>query len=52
MGLGWGWQLGVNTWLCIAVDGLSEKGEGSHLPRCFYNLLSSERGAFASDQTA
>lgn len=52
MGLGWGAAVGVNTWLCIVVDGLSEKGEGSYMPRGFYNLLSSERGAFASDQTA
>lgn len=50
MGL-WG-AVGVNTWICIVVDGLSEKGEGSHMPRGFYNLLRSERGAFASDQTA
>lgn len=52
MGLGWGAAVGVNTWLCIVVDGLSEKGEGSYMPRGLYNLLSSERGAFASDQTA
>lgn len=43
--------VGVNTWLSIVLDGLS-KVEGSHMPRGFYNLLRSERKAFASDQTA
>lgn len=41
----------VNTWLCIVVDELS-KVEGSNMPEGFYNLLESERKAFASDQTA
>lgn len=51
MGLKVGVAAGVNTWLCIVVDELS-KVEGSHMPEGFYNLLGSERKAFASDQTA
>lgn len=50
-GLGGGVAVGVNTWLCIVVHGLS-KVEGSCMLRGFYNLLRSERKAFASDQTA
>lgn len=51
MGLKEGVAVGVNTWLCIVVDELS-KVKGSHMPGGFYNLLGSERKAFASDQTA
>lgn len=51
VGLKEGVAVRVNTWLCIVVDELS-KVEGSNMPKGFYNLLGSERKAFASDQTA
>lgn len=51
MGLGVGVAAGVNTGLCIVVDGLS-KVELSYMSRGFYNLLRSEKKAFANDQTA
>lgn len=52
VGLGVGVAVGVNTWLCIVVNGLSKKLKVATCPRGFCNLLRSGREAFASDQTA
>lgn len=39
LGVGVGVAAGVNTWLRVVVNGLSD----SHMPRGFSNLLRSER---------